>query len=83
MTFIYPLQNLTFDIKKQLEAFFAHLGFSPRRLISDFDTKLIGGQAREYLNSLKIHVNAAPAYHQDKNGLVERHWQTLVAMARN
>jgi hypothetical protein len=83
MTYIYPLQNLTFDIKKQLEAFFAHLGFSPKRLISDFDTKLIGGQAREYLNALKIHVNAAPAYRQDKNGLVERHWQTLVAMARN
>jgi hypothetical protein len=83
MTYIYPLQNLTFDIKKQLEEFFAHLGFSPRRLISDFDTKLIGGQAREYLNSLKIHVNAAPAYRQDKNGLVERHWQTLVAMAQN
>jgi hypothetical protein len=32
---------------------------------------------------LKIHVNAAPAHRQDKNGLVERHWQTIVAMARN
>jgi hypothetical protein len=52
-------------------------------LISDFDTKLIGGRAREYLNSLKIHVNAAPANRQDKNGLAERHWQTLIAMARN
>jgi hypothetical protein len=30
-----------------------------------------------------IHVNAAPSYRQDKNGLVERHWQTMVAMARN
>jgi hypothetical protein len=30
-----------------------------------------------------IHVNAAPSYHQDKNGFVERHWQTMVAMARN
>jgi hypothetical protein len=66
-----------------MEAFFAHLGFYPKRLISDFDTKLIGGKAREYLNSLKIHVNAAPAYRQDKNGLAERHWQTLIAMARN
>jgi hypothetical protein len=45
--------------------------------------KLIGGRAREYLNSLLIHVNAAPAYRQDKNGLVERHWQTMVSMARN
>ena len=83
VTYIYPLQNLTWDIKKQLEAFCAHLGTIPKRLISDFDTKLIGGKAREYLNSLKIHVNAAPANRQDKNGLVERHWQTMVAMARN
>lgn len=83
MSYIYPLRNLTADICKQLEAFFAHLGTTPKRLISDFDMKLIGGKAREYLNSLKIHVNAAPAHRQDKNGLVERHWQTIVAMARN
>lgn len=83
MTYIYPLQNLTSDIKKQLDAFFAHLGMLPKCLISDFDTKLIGGKAREHLNSLRIHVNAAPANRQDKNGLVERHWQTMVAMARN
>jgi hypothetical protein len=66
-----------------LEAFFAYLGFCPKWLISDFDTKLIGGKAREYLNSLNIHVNAAPANCQDKNGLAEQHWQTLIAMARN
>jgi hypothetical protein len=70
---IYPLQNLTTDIKKQMETFFAHIGIIPKRIISDFDTKLIGGQAREYLNSLLIHVNPAPSYRQDKNGLVERH----------
>ncbi len=83
MTFIYPLQNLTSDIPRQLEYFFAHLGFTPKRLISDFDSKLIGGKARDYLNSLRIHVNAAPAHCQDLNGLVERHWQTLTTMARN
>jgi hypothetical protein len=26
MTYLYPLQNLTSDIKKQMEAFFAHIG---------------------------------------------------------
>jgi hypothetical protein len=83
MTYLYPLQHLTTDIKKQMEAFFAHIGLVPRRLNSDFDLKLIGGKAREYLNGLLIHVNAAPAYRQDKNGLVERHWQTMVSMARN
>jgi hypothetical protein len=83
MTWVYPLQNLTSDIRKQLDAFFAHLGMLPRRLISDFDTKLIGGKAREHINSLQIHVNAAPSNRQDKNGLVKRHWQTMVVMARN
>jgi hypothetical protein len=43
MTYLYPLQNLTTDIPKQLEFFFAHIGMLPKRLISDFDTKLIGG----------------------------------------
>jgi hypothetical protein len=83
MNYLYPLQNLTTEIPKQMEAFFAHIGWHPDRLISDFDLKLIGGRARDYLNSLLIHVNAAPAYRQDKNGLVERHWQTMVSMARN
>jgi hypothetical protein len=83
MTYLYPLQNLTTDIPKQLEAFFAHIGSIPHHLISDFDLKLIRGKAQEYLNSLFIHVNAAPSYHQDKNGLVECHWQTMVTMARN
>jgi hypothetical protein len=83
MTYLYPLQNLTSDIRKQMESFFAHLGFVPKRVISDFDTKLIGGKAREYLNSLLIHVNAAPSHRQDRNGLAERHWQTMTSMARN
>jgi hypothetical protein len=43
--------------------------------------KLIYGKAREYINSLLVHINAAPSYHQDKNGLAERHWQTMVNMA--
>jgi hypothetical protein len=83
MTYVYPLQNLTEDIQKQLESFFAHLGIVPKRIISDFDLKLVGGRARRYLNSLLVHVNAAPSHRQDKNGLAERHWQTLVSMARN
>jgi hypothetical protein len=83
MMYLYPLHNLTSDIQKQLELFFSLLGAIPRRIISGFDMKLIGGKAREYLNSLLIHVNAAPSYRQDKNGLAERHWQTLISMARN
>jgi hypothetical protein len=51
MTYLYPLSNLTTAIPLQLEAFFAHLGFVPKRLTSAFDLKLIGGKAWEYLNS--------------------------------
>ena len=83
MSYLYPLQNLTSDIPKQLQAFFGHVDSPPTRLIADFDLELIGGKAREYLNSLLIHVNAAPAHRQDKNGLAERHWQIIIAMARN
>jgi len=61
MNYIYPLQNLTLDIPRQMNAFFAHIGMYPKRLISDFDLKRIGGKARDHLNSLLIHVNAAPA----------------------
>jgi hypothetical protein len=75
----YDLQTDSADIKKQMEAFFAHIGCVPQRIISDFDMKLIGGKAREFLNSLLVHVNAAPSYCQDKNGLAERHWQTIVS----
>jgi hypothetical protein len=83
MNYLYPLQNLQADIPKQLNAFFAHIGFFPRRLITDFDLKLIGGKARDHLNSLPIHVNAAPALRQDRNGLAERHRQSMVSMARS
>jgi hypothetical protein len=56
-----------------MQTFFAHIGSPLRHLISDFDLKLIGGKAREYLKSLLIHVNATPSFHKDKNGLVEHH----------
>jgi hypothetical protein len=37
MTYMYPLQNLTTDIQKQLESFFAHLGMIPKCIVMDFD----------------------------------------------
>jgi hypothetical protein len=49
-----------------MDAFFAQLVIIPKLLVSDFDTKLIVGPAREFLISLHIHVNAVPANHQDK-----------------
>jgi hypothetical protein len=83
MSYLYPLQNLPGGIHKQLESFFAHIGLIPKCIITDFDLKLVGGKAREYLNSLLVHVNVAPSYHQEKNGFSERHWLTIVNIAHN
>jgi hypothetical protein len=55
----------------------------PKRLITDFDTKLIGEKARDYLNSLRIHFNSVPSNRQDCNGLAECHWQTITAMSHS
>jgi hypothetical protein len=59
-----------------MESFFAHLGIFLKQLVSDLDTKLIGGKAHKHLNSLDIHVNAAPTNHQDKM-VWQKQWQTL------
>jgi len=83
MSLLYPLQNLTGNFPRQLDAFFAFIGMVPRHIVTDFDTKLVGGKTRDYLNSLLVHINAGPSYQQDKNGLAERHWQIIVLMARN
>ena len=37
ITYLYPLHNLTTDIPKQIEAFFAHIGIIPKCLVTDFD----------------------------------------------
>ena len=54
MTYIYPLRDLTTDIQKQLESFFSHIGMVPKRIITDFDLKLIGGKGREYLQNVTV-----------------------------
>ena len=61
------------------------LGNSPvRRILCDFDTKLIRGQARRHLLLRKeIRILASAPYRQSQNGLVESHWATAVRMARS
>jgi len=76
----FKIWRSTFDNRWRLSLLILALALKDWCLI---DTKLVGGKAREYLNSLQSHVNAMTAYFQDKNGLSERHLQTLIAMARN
>jgi hypothetical protein len=55
----------------------------PRKFHSDFDKKLMGGQALCWIQEKGGKIIAAPARRQSSNGLVERTWQTMVCMARS
>jgi hypothetical protein len=54
----------------------------PKTFHTDFDKKLIGGEAQRWMISKKIRLVAANATHQSSNGLVERTWQSIVRMSR-
>lgn len=64
--------NLNLDIIRSFKQFYGDIGIQPKRIIFDFDKKLIGVEARDFLNE---------NFRQWQNGLAERHWQTVTAMA--
>jgi hypothetical protein len=81
---IYAFKSLCHEnITRAFQQFCVDAGSLPHRLYTDFDSKLITGPTEQFLceNGCKIH--ASPSYHQDKNGLVERAWQTIISMARS
>ena len=71
------------DVSEALWKFFIDAGGFPKTLQCDFDNRIIGGKAAALLRSHGTRIRAAPPYRQDKNGLVERHWQEITKMARS
>ena len=63
--------------------FLINAGGFPCVIQSDFNRKLIGGKAAALLRSHSTCVQAAPSGRQDKNRMVEREWQSIVAMAQS
>eukprot|EP00957_Ditylum_brightwellii_P019369 1461088-Ditylum_brightwellii.AAC.1 len=60
------------------------MGFAPKRVIADFDMKLISGAMKDFFTKKETIVEGAPpphTHHQQQNSLVERHWHTLLRMA--
>ena len=81
---IQPLKTLKSNsLLTAFQKFINQLGVTPKLIHTDFDPKLISGKVRAYLDEKNIKIQAAPPKRQDQNGLVERHWQTVVNMARN
>jgi Reverse transcriptase (RNA-dependent DNA polymerase) len=84
---LYGLRSLTQShIIAALEKFHADAGGLPQKIYTDFDPKLISGETEKWLltriPSRPCRISAAPSGRQNENGLVERAWQTTVAMAR-
>jgi hypothetical protein len=68
--------------QEALWKFFIEAGGFPKKIQCDFDPRFVGGQALKLLRSHGCKVQAAPPHRQSQNGMVERRWQMLEAMAR-
>jgi hypothetical protein len=80
---IYGLQTLSSkEIVSRFEQFVVDADGLPKTFHTDFDKKLIGGDAQRWMISQKIRLVAANASRQSSNGLVERTWQSIVRMSR-
>jgi deoxyuridine 5'-triphosphate nucleotidohydrolase len=80
---VYGLKNLTSSLLTAMKQFVIDAGKQPVLIRTDFDQKIIGGKVQDFLQSKGIKIQASPPYRQHQNGLVERHWKTVVSMARN
>jgi transposase InsO family protein len=81
--FVYGLKNLTSSLLSAMKQFVIDAGIKPTKIRTDFDQKIIGGKVKSFLQDNVIDIQASPPYRQHQNGLVERHWKTVVSMARN
>jgi len=83
-TWIYGLKNLTHEsLTSVLQQFRRDAGNLPKVLLTDFDNKILSGPTEKYLLEHQCHVRAAPPKRQNENGLVERAWGSVTAMARS
>ena len=63
---IYGLQNLTHEsLTSVFQEFRMEAGALPCRLYTDFDNKLIAGNAAQWLKENNCHVRAAPEVHKE------------------
>ena len=77
------MTSLAEDTLPSFHHLITDLGQTPRRIITDFDHKLMGKSVRNFLHEKGCILESAPPKHQHQNGLVERNWRTLVRMARS
>ena len=81
--YVYPIKSLKDDILPAFQSLVKDMGFAPKKIMTDFDHKLMGESVELYFTPLGTTIESAPPKHQHKNGLVERNWRTVIRMARS
>ena len=61
--------------------FVVDAGATPHRVYTDFDSKLLEGKVSIWFHENCCKLHASPLGRQSQNGLVERVWQMVIAMA--
>ena len=64
-------------------AYCADIGFVPKELRTDFDTKLMGHQMQAFMIHHNSVISSVPAGKQRSNGICERSWRSLLRMSRS
>ena len=91
--FIYPMKILKTDILPTLQKFCNNIGMRPKRILTDFDHKLMGQKVLEMFTPPDCEciidtappppiIEAAPPYKQNQNGLAESNWKAILQIAR-
>ena len=77
---VYGMKRLT-DVLSCIRQFQTDIGIPIKELRSDFDPKILNQQVRSYLALTHCKISGCPSGQQNKNGLCERNWRTLLCMA--
>ena len=91
--FILPMKILKNDLLPTLQKFCNDIGFIPKRIITDFDHKLMGQKVISHFSQpdgTTIFestppppiIEATPPNKQNQNGLAESNWKSILQMAR-
>ena len=79
---LYDLWSLNHEeIIRALDQYVLDMGSKPDCVVTDFENKILQGRVSAWFRQNGINLRAAPAGHQNQNGLVEKAWQTACNMA--
>jgi len=81
--FVYPMRSLKNDLLSTIKTFCSDIHRVPKAFKSDFDHKLMGKEVQYFLKSNHSTIESVPPNEQNKNGLCERNWRSVLVMARN